>query len=345
MKNALISGEITVRSAELDPHSIIVRDRQRKVAVEHVERLLASFAETGRQIVPIAVSEREDGSFVLIDGAHRLEAAKRDGRTTIRAEIYTGLAEDHENVLEFVTNHARRELSPAEILLAWETFDLPLYESKARDKQAVAGAITLEARGQIAESPLIPGGNKRGNDAAVTIAQAAVDRTGHKPEWLDKVRTIRDLASSEEAPAPVREAAQRGYAKLQSPTAKVEPVYKQVQKVHEAVLQEQEDPEERKLRAAEKRLDEVVRDTTLFQARMEGDIREVLQLAASQNPMSREMLRSARVALVHALTALVVVECEVDGGRGDALKRVGSEVTTLLHAQAVRQLGLEVRHA
>lgn len=338
MKNALISGEITVRSAELDPHSIIVRDRQRKVAVEHVERLQASFAETGRQIVPIAVSEREDGSFVLIDGAHRLEAAKRDGRTTIRAEIYTGLAEDHENVLEFVTNHARRELSPAEILLAWETFDLPLYESKARENRAA----TLK-RGQ--EFPVIPAGNNGDESVSVSLGSAAVEKTGHKPEWLDKVRTIRDLASSEEAPAPVREAAQRGYAKLQGSTAKVEPVYKQVQKIHEAVLQEQEDPEERKLRAAEKRLDEVVRDTTLFQDRMEGDIREVLQLAASQNPMSREMLRSARVALVHALTALVVVECEVDGGRGDALKRVGSEVTTLLHAQAVRQLGLEVRHA
>ncbi|GAA1593173.1 ParB N-terminal domain-containing protein [Leucobacter chromiireducens] len=343
MKSAILPDNVTIRPAELDVHTIIVRERQREVSDEHVELLQASIAQTGKQIVPIAVSERPGGALVLIDGAHRLEAAKRDDRSMIRAEIYSGLEEDHENVLEFVTNRARRDLSPAEILTAWETFDLPLYELRAREKQASAGLETLAVRGQIAHSPLTPDRSKRGTESAVSIRAAAVEKTGHKPEWLDKVRTIRDLASSEAAPAQVREAAQRGFEKLQSSTAKVEPVYKQVQKIHEAVLQEQEDPEERKLRAAERRLDEVVRDTTLFKDRMEGDIREVLQLAAGQSPMSREMLRSARVALVHALAALVVVECEVDGSRGEALKRVGSEVTSLLHAQAVRQLGLGVR--
>lgn len=344
MKNALLPDNVTIRPAELDVDTIIVRERQREVSDEHVELLQASITQTGKQIVPIAVSERPSGVLVLIDGAHRLEAAKRDGRSTIRAEVYSGLEEDHENVLEFVTNRARRDLSPAEILAAWETFDLPLYELKARENQAMGGHMTAVATGKVAEFMLTPVRSKHESTPTVSISAAAVEKTGHKPEWLDKVRTIRDLASSEAAPAPVREAAQRGFAKLQSSTAKVEPVFKQVKKIHEAVLQEQEDPEERKLRAAEKRLDEVVRDTTLFQERMEGDILEVLQLAASQNPMSREMLRSARVALVHALTALVVVECEVDGARGEALKRVGGEVTTLLHAQAVRQLGLEVRH-
>lgn len=344
MKNALLPENVTIRPAELDVDAIIVRERQREVSDDHVELLQASITQTGKQIVPIAVSERPSGVLVLIDGAHRLEAAKRDGRLTIRAEVYSGLEEDHENVLEFVTNRARRDLSPAEILAAWETFELPLYELRAREKQAVAGRETLEARGQIDRSPLIADSNKRGPVTAISIAQASVEKTGHDPRWFQKARIIRDLASNEEAPTSVRTAAQRGWKKLQSPTAKVEPVYKQVQKIHEAVLQEQEDPEERKLRAAEKRLDEIVRDTTLFQERMEGDILEVLQLAASHNPMNREMLRSASVALVHALTALVVVECEVDGARGEALKRVGSEVTTLLHAQAVRQLGLEVRH-
>lgn len=340
MKHTLLPENVTIRSAELDVDAIIVRERQREVADEHVELLRASIAETGKQIVPIAVSERPNGTLVLIDGAHRLEAAKRDGRTTIRAEVYTGLDEDHENVLEFVTNRARRELSPAEILAAWDTFELPLYELKAREKQAIAGRETLEARGQIESSPLIPAGNKREPAAAVSVRAAAVEKTGHKPEWLDKVRTIRDLAASEVAPAPVREAAQRGFAKLQSSKAKVEPVYQQVQKIHEVVLQEQEDPEERKRRAAEKRLDEVVRDTTLLQERLEGDLRDVLMFAARQGQMGRDMLRAARVALVHALTQIVVVECEVDGDPTVNLRSIGSEVTNLLSQQSMRALGL-----
>ncbi|WP_336652969.1 MULTISPECIES: ParB/RepB/Spo0J family partition protein [unclassified Leucobacter] len=340
MKHAILPDNVTIRPAELDVQAIIVRERQRAVADDHVELLQASIAQTGKQIVPIAVSERPGGKLVLIDGAHRLEAAKRDGRTTIRAEVYTGLDEEHENVLEFVTNRARRDLSPAEIHAAWETFELPLYELKAREKQSLGGHMTAVATGKVEDSMLIPAGNKHESATAVSIRSAAIEKTGHKPEWLDKVRRIRDLAASEEAPAPVREAAQRGWEKLHDSKAKVEPVFKQVQKIHEAVLHEQEDPVERKRRAAEKRLDEVVRDTTLLQERLEGDLRDVLMFAARQGQMGRDMLRAARVALVHALTQIVVVECEVDGNPTVNLRTIGSEVTNLLSQQSMRALGL-----
>lgn len=333
MKHTLLPENVTIRSAELNVDAIIVRERQREVADDHVELLRASIAQTGKQIVPIAVSERPGGKLVLIDGAHRLEAAKRDGRSTIRAEVYTGLDEEHENVLEFVTNRARRDLSPAEILAAWETFDLPLYELRAKEKRA-AGLMQGE------HLPVIADSNNGESKAAISIAQAAVEKTGHDPRWFQKAQTIRDLAESEEAPAPVREAAQRGWEKLHDSKAKVEPVFKQVQKIHEAVLQEQEDPEGRKRRAAEKRLDEVVRDTTLLQERLEGDLRDVLMFAARQGQMGRDMLRAARVALVHALTQIVVVECEVDGDPTVNLRSIGSEVTNLLSQQSMRALGL-----
>ncbi|GAA1622128.1 ParB/RepB/Spo0J family partition protein [Leucobacter chromiireducens] len=344
MNTALIPENVTIRSAELDVESIVVLQRQRAVADDHVRLLHASFEQTGKQIVPIAVSERPDGTFVLVDGAHRLEAAKRSGWDTIRVEIYTGLEADQEGILELVTNEARKNLSPAEIHAAWASFDLPYYELRTKERQAAGGLAALKTRGLVAKSPVTPAGSNWDSTPALSVTELAVEKTGHKPEWLAKVATIHDLSQSEKAPRVLREAAERAYEKLKDPKAKVEPVYREVQRIHEAVLDQKKDPDVLKLEGAEKRLDEVVRDTTLFQQRLEGDIREVLHLAASKDPMNREMLRSARVALVHALTALVVVECEVDGARGEALKRVGGEVTTLLHAQAVRQLGLEVRH-
>ena len=107
-------------------------------------------------------------------------------------------------------------------------------------------------------------------------------------------------------------------------------------------MRQAEDPEALKLRAAEDRLDEIVRSTTLLQEKLEGsDMRDVLALAAGKNQMGRESLRAVRVALVHALSAAVVVECTVDGDPVRSLHRIGSEVTHLFSAQTMRQLGLQ----
>lgn len=341
MNHVVLPENVTIRPAELDVHAIIVRERQRQVSPEHVELLSISIRDTGKQLVPIAVSERPDGKLILIDGAHRLEAAKRDGREFIRAEVYTNLAEDHEGVLEFVTNRARKDLSPAEILAAWETFDLPLYEFKAKEKQASAGANTLVARGQIEDSPLIPAGNKRRSVDAVSLAKAAVERTGHKPDWLAKVATVRDLAANPAAPAAVREVAQRGLEKLHQANAKVEPILKEVQKVHEAVIRQAEDPEVLLARDAEDRLDEMVRHTTLLQEKLDGDLREFLALAGRKDQMGRDMLRAVRVALVRSLTSVVVIECELEGDASVNLSTIGAEVTKLLSQESMKALGLK----
>ena len=340
MTHSLLPDNVIVRSAELEVASIIVRQRQRPVAQVHVDLLRKSIAETGKQIVPIAVSERPNGNLVLIDGAHRLKAAVQDGRLTIRAEIYTGLDENHEGVLEFITNRARRDLSPAEILAAWETFDLPLYQLQAREKQAAAGVSVLEARGVVAPSPLIPAGNKRETGPAVSIHAAAVEKTGHKPEWLDKVREIRSLATSEAAPPAVREAAQRGFEKLQDSGAKVEPVYKEVQRISAAVQRQAEDPQVLLERDSEDRLDELVRHTTLLQEKLDGNLRDFLLVAGRKDQMGRDMLRAVRVALVRTLTSVVVLECEVDGNPTQSLQRIGSEVTKLLSEESMKALDL-----
>ncbi|MFD5600780.1 ParB/RepB/Spo0J family partition protein [Leucobacter sp. NPDC058333] len=333
MTNTLLPENVTIRSTELDVDTIIVRQRQREVDADHVELLRRSIAETGKQIVPIAVSERAGGRLVLIDGAHRLEAAKQDGRTTIRAEVYTGLDENQEDVLEFVTNRARRDLSPLEILAAWETFDLPLYELKTKEKQ-------LSGLRQGNESPVIPAGNNGRHEASVSISEVAKAKTGHKPEWLDQIRTIRDLSVDEKIEPAVREVAQRAVEKLRDSKAKVGPVFKEVQKISAAVQRQAEDPEALQLRDAEDRLDEIVRHTTLLQEKLDGNLRDFLLLAGRRGQMGRDMLRATRVALVRSLTSVVVIECEVSENASESLQTIGREVTTLLFQESTKALSL-----
>ncbi len=41
-------------------------------------------------VEPIVVAEDVDGELTVADGLHRVEAAKRLGRSTIRADVYPG---------------------------------------------------------------------------------------------------------------------------------------------------------------------------------------------------------------------------------------------------------------
>lgn len=350
MNHAVLPDNVTIRPAELDVDTIIVRERQRQVSADHVALLRGSIREMGKQIVPIAVSERSDGTLILIDGAHRLEAAKQDGRQFIRAEVYSNLAEDQENVLEFVTNRARKDLSPAEILVAWETFDLPLHSLRAKEKQSEAANFARDYVGDPTKSLLIDGINKQTDRPQVSLETFALETTGHAPSWLNKIASIRDLAENKEAPAVVREVAQRGFEKLKNPNAKVDPIMKEVQKVHEAVLRQAEDPEILLARDAEDRLDQMVKHTTLLQEKLEGDLRDFLAFAGRRDQMGRDMLRAVRVALVRSLTSVVVIECELDGDVSVNLSTIGAEVTKLLSQESMKSLGLkpaagEAQHA
>lgn len=340
MNQAVLPDNVTIHAAELDVHAIIVRARQREVSADHVSVLRDSFRETGKQLVPIAVSERPDGKLVLIDGAHRLEAAKQEGFERIRAEVYSNLAEDHEGVLEFVTNKARKDLSPAEILLAWETFELPMHELRVREKQVASVAAAREHRGNSGAPLIMHGVHNQGSEPALSLRQRTVEVTGHSPDWLDKVASIRNTSEDPEVPPAVREAAQRGFEKLKDPSTKVEPVFKAVEKVKEAVLRQAEDPEELMARDAEDRLDEMVRYTTLLQEKLDGDLREFLALAGRKDQMGRDMLRATRVALVRALTSIVVIECEISDNAPEALRSIGAEVTKLLSQESMKALNL-----
>ncbi|MEV8339767.1 MULTISPECIES: ParB N-terminal domain-containing protein [Leucobacter] len=343
MNHAFLPDTVTISNEILDPCSVIVMERQREIDPDHVEILRSSVQTLGVQLVPALVSRRPGGELVLVDGRHRLEAAKEDS-LGLRAEVYEGLTREQEQLLELESNRARKNLSAAEALDAWETFDLPMYELRAKEKQAAGGLASLQARGVIDNAPVTDALGNWQQKAPVSIAQAAKEATGHDINWLRNIAAVRDLAHAEDVPEEVRAVAQRGYEKLKTSTAKVGPVVKEVQKVHEAVLRQAEDPQVLLERNAEERLDEMVRHTTLLQERLENsDFRDVLTLAAQKDQMGRESLRAVRMALVNALSTVVVVECTVDGSPSQSLQRIGGEVTHLLSSQSMRQLGLEVR--
>jgi ParB-like chromosome segregation protein Spo0J len=53
-----------------------------------------SLARVIDEVPPITVFRIEDGSLLLADGYHRVAAAQRAGRATIRAELRTGTKRD-----------------------------------------------------------------------------------------------------------------------------------------------------------------------------------------------------------------------------------------------------------
>lgn len=160
-------------------------------------------------------------------------------------------------------------------------------------------------------------------------------------DWLNKIQDVRDLAHSETAPEPLRQAAQRGLDKLKKPGAKVDPIHKELLSLLAAHRNRQMSAEERRAIALERTLDQVVRDTTLFSERLEKDLADDLTAAAQVAPGGTEMLRASRVALTHSLAAVVSAECRLEHDSAVGLERIGREVTRLLSELSIARLGLE----
>jgi len=89
---------------ELKISDVIVGNRKRKLNESKVQSLAESFSSIG-QLQPITVSEGDYGTYRLIAGLHRLEAAKAIGWEKIQAAVFEGgeieteLAEIDENLM------------------------------------------------------------------------------------------------------------------------------------------------------------------------------------------------------------------------------------------------------
>ena len=91
--------------------------RLRPVSEAAVESLIASINELGVMKDAIHVRKRKDGRFVLIAGAHRLEAARRLGWAEVPVKVWTDITDDWARLMEIDDNIAGAELSPLDTAL------------------------------------------------------------------------------------------------------------------------------------------------------------------------------------------------------------------------------------
>ncbi|MFV0434998.1 MAG: ParB N-terminal domain-containing protein [Leucobacter sp.] len=330
----LIQGQIEQEWILVDPHQVIVRERQRKINEEHVQRVLSSYRDLGGQLQlqPIVVDE----DLVLIDGAHRLEAAKRDCWTHIRAVVFWGVTDEDRPLIEAEANAVRLQLTPLELEEAWKTLYEPAFKARTKRnqvanlKQGTAAPVTENFSNGEPVKPL-------------TLAQAAQEVTGTSLNTINKITDIRALANSSTASPEIRAAAGRGLEKLKRPGAPVDPVHRSLIEMQERESRQRMDPTERQQQELEKRLDNTLSETTLLAGHLTGTLGADLEAAAGLQQANAETLRGIRIALTKSLAAVVSIECRTSSDDDVvSLKRLGSEVTRMLSEDSMRSLGLEV---
>ncbi|GAA2823216.1 ParB-like nuclease family protein [Leucobacter komagatae] len=308
---------------------VIVKERLRDYDEDHINRIRRSFRELGGQLQlqPIVLDER----MILIDGAHRLEAASREGWEFISALIWTGVTEEDRPILEAEANIVRKDFSPVELERIWKEH----YEPAARVK-AKANQMNLPNA-----SSVLPITGNTGNREGQSLVKVAKETVGRDIDWLNKVTDVRALAESTTAPVELKAAAERGIEKLSKPGAKVDPVHKELLKLQEAFNKKGQAPTERRAEALEKTLDKQVTESTLLAEKYSGDLGSDLVEAAGVVPAGGESVRAIRIALTHALAGAITVECRTSENPAAALRPIGQEVVDLLNMLTMKQLGLE----
>ncbi|GAA1573065.1 ParB N-terminal domain-containing protein [Leucobacter aridicollis] len=308
---------------------VIVKERLRDYDEDHINRIRRSFRELGGQLQlqPIVLDER----MILIDGAHRLEAASREGWEFISALIWTGVTEEDRPILEAEANIVRKDFSPVELERIWKEHYEPATRAKARKTQ-----VKNLRRGDD-----FPVTGNTGNGEIVAVSKVARETVGRDIDWLNKVTDVRALAESTTAPVELRAAAERGIEKLSKPGAKVDPVHKELLRLQDAFSKKGQAPTERRAEALEKTLDKQVTESTLLAEKYSGELGSDLVEAAGVVPAGGESVRAIRVALTHALAGAIIVECRTSENPAAALRPIGQEVVDLLNMLTTKQLGLE----
>lgn len=314
---SIISQNITQQWQLLPIEDVTVVKRQRDVDAKHVKAIEKSFNDLGGQMLiqPIVV----DGDSVLIDGAHRLQAAKNSGWTHIAAIVCSGATIDDRAVLEFEANRIRKELSAQEVSEAWEKFYKPAAVKAATERMHTAGVNAMNnsntATDNIGSS----------ENEARTLAKAARETTGHSVEWLNRINAINRVAADPEMPETVRETARRAQQQLFDPKAKVDPLYKKVQAAKELAESQGLPVEARRAGEAEELVDKLVSDACFLAGRvMQDKTREAFTTAPKERCAAQ--FEALKLRLVECLAVVLVT---VDDAGIEAL----DDVIDALHSK------------
>ncbi len=317
---------------------VSIRERRREVSPAHVAALKSSFALLGGQLQlqPIVV----DTELVLIDGAHRLEAAKQSGWSHIAAAIVSGTAKIDRALLEAEANRVRRSLGVLELEEVWRTHYEPGLRAAAKQRQLEGlrrrspsvRHPQLAPKVELAESVIGISDNEECEQVASveSLARAAKRITGYSLDTLDKVAQIRALATVSGVSEELRGAAEAGLARLAEPRTSVESVYRALRNLQQRPQGAEISAGDAQALANETALERVLSETSLLSERLNGSLSEQVFEAATVGDVNRELLRATRVALTHSLAVVVSLECTLEAEPTRALQRIGAEVTQLL---------------
>lgn len=204
----------SMRFERVEVARVITMERQRDVDAQHVARLADSFELFGGQLQPIVVTEE----MVLIDGAHRLDAARSLGWTHLDAGIASHVeSEEDRAFLEAEANAARRELTLSQKKVLWETLIEPRYRAEASQRRRAAQ--NNSSSGKFPE--LGPAWSGETTD----LANAFV---GVSTKTLTKLDQLERWETDESLPAPVREAAAQAIVRADK-TNKVDGEHRRVE--------------------------------------------------------------------------------------------------------------------
>jgi ParB family chromosome partitioning protein len=185
-------AELLTTINELPVADIVCRDRLRPTSEAGVAALLASIGELGVIKDAIHVRKKKDGSFHLMAGGHRLEAAKRLGMATIPVKVWT-CTDDWARLMEIDDNLAGAELTPLDTALFL-----------AARKQVYERLHPETARGRA-------GANARWSDASElgSFASTTAEKLGISERQVQKIVAAgerldpRDTQLLRRAPRPV----------------------------------------------------------------------------------------------------------------------------------------------
>ena len=141
--DARIGATITIPVSKLDTLGIDERYQGCEVR-QWVSGLAQALADSGQQIVPIAVAVRPDGSRWIVDGQQRWRAHRQAG-VPILATLYYVDSFEAERKLFLTLNH-RRAKSATTIVMAWPGEGAVLINHlSTSDQSALRGDISTRA--------------------------------------------------------------------------------------------------------------------------------------------------------------------------------------------------------
>lgn len=127
---------------ELPVDTIDDSNRLRPVSEAGVESLIASIGELGVMKDPIHVRKTKSGTFVLIAGGHRLEAARRLGWSAIEAKVWAEVTDDWARLMEIDDNLAGAEMNALDTAIFLAERKRVYEKLHPETKQGIAGAVS-----------------------------------------------------------------------------------------------------------------------------------------------------------------------------------------------------------